>query len=288
MEIGNSAAAESSATQNCAGPLTGRRIVVPESRQLDLFADMLERQGAAVLRCPLMSVCPLEDTSEVDAWLRRLAAGDHDLLAFYTGEGVTHLATRAEQIGIVREFLSALAPTQTVVRGPKPGAALRKLGLRPDLLAGDPTTSGLLACLAEMETKGRSLGVQVYPGWPEKVLREAFANMGAEFDPVLPYRYVEDQPSDDVASVIQAMGAGTIDLIAFTSQLQVHRLKRVALRSNLDDELKLGFDRTMIASVGPVTTGAVEKLGGKVAIQPLANFHLKPFVAQIVEALGRT
>jgi hypothetical protein len=58
-----------------------------------------------------------------------------------------------------------------------------------------------------METKGRCLGVQVYPGWPEKVLREAFAKIGADFESVLPYRYVGDQPSEDVAAVIPGDGS---------------------------------------------------------------------------------
>lgn len=35
-------------------PLAGRRIALPESRELDLFADMLLKRGAQVLRCPLM------------------------------------------------------------------------------------------------------------------------------------------------------------------------------------------------------------------------------------------
>ena len=34
------------------GGLEGRRIVVPESRELDLFVSMLERQGATAIRCP--------------------------------------------------------------------------------------------------------------------------------------------------------------------------------------------------------------------------------------------
>ena len=36
--------------------LTGRCIGVPESRQLDLFADMLEKRGATVVRCPLVDI----------------------------------------------------------------------------------------------------------------------------------------------------------------------------------------------------------------------------------------
>src|SRR5207249_4278544 len=36
-------------------PLAGRTIAVPETRELEVFAAMLERRGARVLRCPLVA-----------------------------------------------------------------------------------------------------------------------------------------------------------------------------------------------------------------------------------------
>ena len=37
-------------------PLAGRTIAVPETRELEVFATLLERRGATVLRCPLVSI----------------------------------------------------------------------------------------------------------------------------------------------------------------------------------------------------------------------------------------
>jgi hypothetical protein len=36
--------------------LAGRRIAVPETRELEVFAQMLERHGANVVRCPFLNV----------------------------------------------------------------------------------------------------------------------------------------------------------------------------------------------------------------------------------------
>ena len=36
------------------GDLAGKRILVPESRDLDLFAGMMEQHGAETIRCPLV------------------------------------------------------------------------------------------------------------------------------------------------------------------------------------------------------------------------------------------
>jgi uroporphyrinogen-III synthase len=41
--------------------LAGRRIAVPETRELDVFAQMLERHGANVVRCPLVAIRDVPD-----------------------------------------------------------------------------------------------------------------------------------------------------------------------------------------------------------------------------------
>lgn len=266
--------------------LRGRRIVMPESRELDRFSAMLETYGATVLRCPLILVRPLHETSAVDSWLERLIAGRHHFLAFYTGEGVTHLTARAEQLGRLEEVVAAFANARKIARGPKPGAALRKLGLTPDLLTEKPTTEGLLETFEKLSLQGTCVGVQLYPGAPTDLLSDALHGVGAEFDPVLPYRYDSDQQDDEVASLIREMAQGRVDLIAFTSKLQVKRLQEVAERKGLSTQLKHSLDATTVAAVGPVAARAVEAAGGTVRIQPASSFHLKPLVKEIARACG--
>src|SRR5215207_2907238 len=82
------------------GALSGRRIVVPESRELDLFVSMLERQGATAIRCPMVTIHDAEDPAPVEAWLRRLAESGHDTLVFMTGEGVVRLLRFARLAGM--------------------------------------------------------------------------------------------------------------------------------------------------------------------------------------------
>ena len=264
--------------------LSGDRVVIPESRELDRFSAMLERHGATVLRSPLILIRPLEDTAALDAWLERLIEGSHDTIAFYTGEGVTHILGRAEQLGLREEVMTAFAQLRKIARGPKPGAALRKVGLSADLTAVAPTTEGLLTTFETLLLQGHNVAVQLYPGAPADRLRAALNGWGAQFDPVLPYRYVSDEADDEVASVIRQMARGEIDLIAFTSKLQVQRLLEVAQRKELEKELQQALRATTIAAVGPVVAAAVEEAGGTVRIQPSSSFHLKPLVTEIVRA----
>src|SRR5439155_18717547 len=57
------------------GPLTGRTIALAEGRQLEELAEVLEKEGATRLRCPMVSILDAPDPAPVLAWLRELIAG---------------------------------------------------------------------------------------------------------------------------------------------------------------------------------------------------------------------
>jgi len=269
------------------GPLSGKRVAVPESRELDLFARMLEEQGAQTLRCPLVAIRDLDDPAPAEAWLKRLIAGKFDDLILLTGEGLRRLIGIARRAGIEADTVAALSKLRTVTRGPKPVRALRELGLKAGLSAAEPTTAGIIATLARENLTGRTIGVQLYPGNPNAPLLDFLVQAGARADPVLPYAYASDADADRVAELIGAMADGKLDAVAFTGSMQLERLAEVARARGLDPQLRDGLTRTKIAAIGPVVSAAVEKIGGSVAIAPTGgSFHLKPLVNAIVAALG--
>jgi|SRR5579862_6885953 len=269
-----------------ANALRGRRIVVPESRELDLFARMLEAQGAETLRCPMVTILDAEEPAPIEAWLKRFAAGQFDDLILLTGEGLRRLLALARRAGIEDDVVAAVKRVRTVTRGPKPARVLRELGLQPGLAAAEPTTAGVIATLSHENLTGRRVGVQLYPGNPNHALLNFLRDAGASADAVLPYRYASDSETAQVEATIRAMAEGKVDAIAFTSSPQVERLRAVAKERGLERELAQGLGRTRIAAVGPVVAAAIEALGAKVAVMPQASFHMKPLVTAISEALG--
>ena len=56
-------------------PLAGRSVAIAEARELDVFAALLERRGARVLRYPLVQIIDAPDPQPLLQWCRRLAAG---------------------------------------------------------------------------------------------------------------------------------------------------------------------------------------------------------------------
>ncbi len=111
--------------------LEGYVVAVPESRQLDVLASLLERRGASVLRCPLVGILDTADEPGVLAWIERLIATPPDLVVFYTGEGVERLAGFAHRAGRDTPFVAALARAPKLTRGPTPKRALKALELEP-------------------------------------------------------------------------------------------------------------------------------------------------------------
>lgn len=269
------------------GDLSGRRILVPESRDLDLFAGMMEQHGAETIRCPMVKILDLDDPAPARDWLDQLTAGAFNDVILLTGEGLRRLMTVARADGRETEVIAALGRTRVFVRGPKPVKALRELGLGPYRTAPAPTTDGMIQALAEEDLSGRTVGVQLYPGNPNEPLLDAVRARGGAPVAVTPYRYASDSETDAVEAAIHAMAAGRIDFVAFTASPQVRRLHEVAEACGLADEFRAGFRNTRIAAVGPVVAEAVVALGGTVAVSPESTFHMKPLVNAIRDLLAR-
>jgi uroporphyrinogen-III synthase len=108
--------------------LSGRRVVVPETRELGQLVRMLEELGADTVSCPMIAIRDVPDTAPVKAWLRRFAAGTCDDLVLMTGEGLRRLLDFARRIDLESAFIAALGVTRKITRGPKPVRALREIG----------------------------------------------------------------------------------------------------------------------------------------------------------------
>src|SRR6266705_68065 len=253
--------------------LIGRRIVVPETRELDVFARMLEQHGAITIRCPMVAINDVVDAAPVVAWLRRFTSDPPNDLILMTGEGLGRLVGFARRAGLEEAFMAALARVRKITRGPKPVRRLRALGLQPDLAAEPPTTAGIIASLSNEDLAGRRVAIQLYPDNPNLELLDFLHAAGANPDPVLCYLYGSEAEDQRVIELIDEMAAGRVDLIAFTSSPQVQRMRQVAKESLREAVLQEAFRRTTIAAVGPIVARAIEQAGGHVSIGPSDNFH---------------
>ncbi|MAB25503.1 MAG: uroporphyrinogen III synthase HEM4 [Pseudomonadales bacterium] len=270
-------------------PLRGRRIALPESRELDLFADMLTKRGSDVLRCPLVSIHDAPDSAPVLAWMQELIAQPFDQLIFLTGEGLRRMVALAERQGgsLRDEFVTALAPIPKLTRGPKPGAALRKIGLKADRVAVSPTTEGVIETLKAENLAGQRIGVQLYGTDPNLKLVAFLQQAGALVSTVSPYIYADDVEDARVDQLIDALLAAEVDAVAFTSATQVRRLFQIARRREQGDaQLLAALRRLKVAAVGPVVRDELLAYGVQVDLMPESSFFMKSLVRELVKVLS--
>jgi uroporphyrinogen-III synthase len=265
-------------------PLAQRRIAIAESRELDLFASLLERRGATVLRYPLVQVIDAPDPDPILAWLHRFASDGCDDLILLTGEGLRRLLQCIDrhEPALRGPFLAALARVRRITRGPKPARVLRELGLPSDLPAEVPTTAGLIALLRPLPLRERRVGVQLYGGEANRPLVDFLTEAGAQVWPVAPYRYADRASDVAVQELLGNMRRGAIDAIAFTSKAQVERLFRAAAA----EDVRAALAATAVAAVGPVVAESLVAHGVDVGAMPPGSWHLKPLVAALGELLG--
>ncbi len=265
--------------------LQHRRIAVPETRELDVFASMLERRGASVLRCPLVAILDAPDPAPVLDWIRAFNAGACSDLILLTGEGLRRLLACIDRHApALRDgFVARLGAVRILSRGPKPGRALRELGLKPTLTAAAPTSAGVIATLATLDLRGRCVGVQLYGSEPNRPLQEALRAAGATVCPVAPYVYADAADTRRVLELIDRLAAGALDAIAFTSMAQVDRLFRVAGEAGREADLRAGLLRTQVAAVGPVVAEALAARGVAVQAMPAGDYFMKPLMRALAE-----
>lgn len=266
--------------------LNGYRILILETREQAQFSRLLAEQGADVLQCPMFTIHDAPDPAPVEAWIRRFIETPFDDLVLTTGEGLRRLMKLARHMDVEQKFVAAVGRARKVARGPKPGRALREIGLEPQVTTEKPTSEGIAEMLSQLDLKGRRLGLQLYPDKDHSVLIRAIRALGVDVDSVLPYAYDAQAADAHVATAIDALANGRIDAIAITSSGQVRRLMDIAQARRWEARLREGLKQTPIASVGPVVSNELRSYGLRTDIYPANNaFFLKPLISAIASEL---
>jgi uroporphyrinogen-III synthase len=272
-----------------ANRLNGYRILILETREEAQFSRLLAEQGADVLQCPMFTIHDAPDPAPIEAWIRRFIERPCDDLVLMTGEGLRRLMKVARARDLDGDFVAALGKARKFARGPKPGRALREIGLEPQVTTETPTSEGIIEMLARTDIRGHRVGLQLYPDKDHSALTGAIAAQGAEVDPVLPYVYDAQAADTNIVTAIDQMVQGRIDAIALTSSGQVRRLIEVAQAHGCETQLRDGLTRTPIASVGPVVSDELRSHGLRTDIYPANEaFFMKPLISAMAAALGTT
>ena len=272
----------------------GLRVLALESRRGEELARLIETYGGRPVVAPAMREVPLESNQEALEFVRALLRDEFDMVIFLTGVGTRALTGVAETLGPREEYAAALRRVRVVARGPKPVAALRELGVTPNISAPEPNTwrellHALDADAASLAIRGLRIAVQEY-GVASEELLAGLQERGARVTRVPVYRWALPVDVAPLRAAVRALAREEIDVVLFTTSIQVSHLLQIASEMSLAEPLRTGLRRCAIASIGPTTSEELRSHGLEADLEPShpkMGFLVKEVAERSAEILRR-
>jgi uroporphyrinogen III methyltransferase/synthase len=240
-------------------PLFGKRIVVTRTReQASILREALAELGAQVVEIPSIEIRAPASWAPLDQAIQRLEEFHYLLVTSVNG---------------VRSFLARLKASGRDVRdlkglfvgaiGPATAAEFARTGIRVDFVPKDYCAEGLLAALSGHDLQGKSFLIP-----RAKVARDlvprALKERGARVEAVHAYETVTPEfPPGELERLLTPPP----DMITFTSSSTASNFAGL-LR---DRELDKALAGIAVASIGPITSDTVRKLGLSVSVEARAS-----------------
>ena len=239
-------------------PLAGRSVVVTRTRaQAASLVEPLEALGAECLTMPVLETVDPDDWAPADAAIADLAG--YDWVVFTSTNGIERFLRRFRRVGGSRE---ALLGRKFAAVGSATAEKMRRHGLPPQLVPDDSRAEGLVEAFRALGA-GPGLRVLVPRALrAREVFPDALRALGAEVD-VVPVYDTRPVPADP--AVLQRFADGTVDCVSFTSGAIARAFAGSLADTGVDpDTVLVGV---AVASIGPVTTAALEALGYRADIE---------------------
>jgi uroporphyrinogen-III synthase len=249
----------------------GLRVLSFESRRAKEIALLISNNGGVPVVAPSTREVPFPNDDE-RKFLQDILDQRFHAVIFMTGVGARALVEAAESMCSREEFLAALRRSRIVVRGPKPAAVMREFNIPAPLTVPEPNTWREIVQVldsneATLPLKGKRIGVQEH-GEPSPQLYEALRERGAKVFPVRVYRWELPQDTAPLKAAVQALVDRQIDIAVFTSSVQLVHAVRIAGQIGLKDQFIEALKRSVVVSIGPVTSEALRKNGITVDFEP--------------------
>jgi uroporphyrinogen-III synthase len=272
-------------------PLRSKTILITRAAgQSSQFTQLLQQQGATVIEMPALEIVPPSSWADLDRAIAELSS--FDWLILTSTNGVDYFFERLAAQG---KAIQALAEVKIGVVGQKTAASLQQHGLQPDFIPPDFVADSLVE---HFPGRDRLAGMKIlFPrvetGGREVLVKE-FAAQGAEVVEVAAYQSACTRTI--APEIVVALTQGHVDLVTFASSKTVQcfcqLIKALSEVPNgagqaascLSETVSVNhlLENLFIASIGPQTSAACEKLLGRVDIEA-ENYTLEGLTQAIVK-----
>jgi uroporphyrinogen-III synthase len=239
----------------------GLRVLSLESRRATEIAALISNFGGQPTVAPALREIPLSSNVEAAAFAEALGRGEYDAVMFLTGVGAK---TLLNVVAPERRdaFTAALSRTKVIVRGPKPLAVMREWHVPVWAVAPEPNTwRDVLAAIDAKDgglRRGARVAVQEY-GAANPELLAGLEHRGLSVTRVPVYQWALPEDTEPLRRAAAALAGGEIDVVIFTTQVQLAHLFELATSLGIDADVHRGLSKTMIASIGPTTSDELRR-----------------------------
>ncbi|MCE7008394.1 uroporphyrinogen-III synthase [Kibdelosporangium philippinense] len=248
-------------------PLAGYTVGITAARRADELAVLLERRGANVVHGPAIRIVPLPDDAELQAATEGMIADPVDYVVVTTGIGFRGWVEAAEGWGLGTDLLGILGKADVFARGPKAKGAVRAAGLVESWSPASESNSEVLEYLLNSGVDGKRVAVQLH-GEPLPNFVNSLRDAGAEVVEISVYRWTLPADVGPLERLLDAVLAGSIDALTFTSAPAAASLLAMAQRQGRREAfLDVLRGPVLPVCVGSVTAGPLMDAGIPV-VQP--------------------
>lgn len=249
--------------------LHGARVAILESRMSDQLASLVRARGGVPDSVPALRESPLECGDQVNQLIDLITSKSMHVIFFLTGVGVKSLVSEASKLGREAELIEGLKEITIVCRGPKPSAAVREIGINNFVAVKEPfTTADVLRLIDEMDLNSKSVAL-VHYGERSLALAQELKSRSCVVYELCLYEWLLPEDTAPLSNLIKKIVAGAIDIIIFTTQIQVRHLIKIATQDKVVSQLLNALNtKVIVTAIGPTTATALNKYGVKPDVIP--------------------
>lgn len=247
----------------------GMQVVSFESRRAQEVEALIRKYQGTSFSAPSMVEIPLEQNTAVFQFAEKLFRRAIDILILTTGVGTDILIEALQTKYTLDDVRQSFQKITLVVRGPKPLAALGKIRIKPNITVPEPNTwHEIVTVLSDRQLiQNRKIAIQEY-GVSNSQLIDSLREKGAEVTLVPVYRWTLPEDLTPLKTAIQEISEGTIDVIMFMSAQQIEHVLQAARTMEKEKDLRKAMQRSVIASIGPLTSEALRRNDMDVDFEP--------------------
>lgn len=253
------------------GDFHGLRVLSFETRMAKEMTRLIERHAGSPLVVPALREMPipLQNNGAVFRFGVKLILHQIDILILMTGVGTKALFEILQVRYPLAQLIEALKTTIVVTRGPKPLAAVKALGIDPNITVPEPNTwHDVVATLDYYRpVQGLRIAVQEYGASNPDMIND-LKTRGAEVFPVPVYRWALPEDTGPLTGAFTDILESKIDVMLVTNAAQIDHVMQLVEQAGKTRQFKEACRKVIVGSIGPTASERLKHYDLPVDFEP--------------------